>query len=348
MQIAQKIPYLGAVLCLICLPLLGQDGMVTRDRFVTLIKPQYENGSIVVSFEPIEGEDLRYRVYRAENPIISTSDIEKAEFVGEITADNIPFIDKPEVDGTYYYAVTVTEEFPELVPFVNTTTKAVDFAPMPEVIDRYETIRLDATEEGTQKLFIRFIPSTEGYAYNLYTSMLPFEKTTDASLAASVVAADEQFGYTLQRDSPLYFAITAINRLGVENTELISGRNLTPGPVVAEEKPVPVATVEEELPKEEAPVEPAGPTPRDMIDRILRNSFYQGRYGSALQDLEALFARDDLTDEERGLVAFYMGQCHFYLGEYRRAVKYFVLSKDAHTYREAADAWIERSLSREP
>jgi tetratricopeptide (TPR) repeat protein len=328
-----------SVLLLAVLPLLAQEGLVTENRFVTLLKPKYEEGFIHLSFEPVRNENLRYRVYRSTKPIISAADIEGAEFVAEITAQDIPLRDEPPAEGRFYYAVTVTEEFPQLVPYLNTTTKPVDYAPLAEVIDSFETRRL-----GDQRTVIRFTPARPEYSYNLYTSGTPIKELDEAELAASVSGADGQFEIRAELDRPLFLAITAINRLGVENEILIPGQNVTLTPL--EPLPEPPEVEEEEEPEVEKPPPVPPPTPpRVLIDRALSRSFFQGRYEEALEGFEDLIRRNDLTSSERAEAQFYAGQCCFYLGEYRKAVKYFVLSKEIEEFVRPADVWIERSLN---
>jgi tetratricopeptide (TPR) repeat protein len=338
--------WIASALLLAGIPLFGKEGVVTEDRFVTLLSPKYEEGSIRLSFEPVQEKNLRYRVYRSTKPIISAADIEGAEFIAEITAEDLPLYDKPVSEGRYYYAVTVTEEFPELVPYLNTTTKPVDYAPLPEVIDNFEILQLGPDTGPQRRIALRFTPARPEYAYNLYTSKLPIEDLNDAQLSASVSGADGQFEITVDRDAPLYLAITTVNRLGVENETLIAGRNLTPAPIA----PAPAAIAEK---KEERKVKepaaaaaPAPPSPRVVIDRTLKNSFFPGLYEKALESFENLLLREDLSSMERAEANFYSGQCYFYLGEYRKAVKRFVLSKNIEDFNKPADAWIERSLSR--
>jgi tetratricopeptide (TPR) repeat protein len=339
-----KITWISAgffsVLLLAVLPLLGQEGLVTENRFVTLLKPKYEEGFIHLSFEPVQNENLRYRVYRSTKPIISAADIEGADLVAEITAEDIPLRDEPPAEGHFYYAVTVTEEFPELVPYLNTTTKPVDYAPLAEVIESFETRRL-----GDERAIIRFTPARPEYSYNLYTSSVPIKELDEAELAASVSGADGQFEIRVAQDSPLFLAITAINRLGVENETLIPGQNVTLAPL--EPVPKPPEVEEEEEPKVEKPPPTPPPTPpRALLDRALRKSFFQGRYTEALERFEDLIRRNDLTSSERAEAHFYAGQCCFYLGDYRKAVKYFVLSKEIEEFVRPADVWIERSLNK--
>ncbi len=359
MKIPRVLQLIGILFSIAALPLIGQEGLVTEDRFVTLISSKYEEGFVSLSFEPIEGPNLQYRVYRSDKPIISQADIERATLIGEISAGEIPLKDSPGVDGRFYYAVTVTEEFPDLIPYLNTTTRPIDFSPMPEVIDTFNITVLDH-ENGERRLSIQFIPATDEYTFNLYTGMIPITKLDDTEPYATATGVDGRFELSVQENTPVFMAITVLNRLGVENKTLIPGRNVTSEPflIEVEEGETVVRKPEMEPEKETSPEDRGKPevkepekvtgtlSPGELIEQNLRSNFYTGNYGRALDNFRSILSRGDLTTEERGSAAFHAGQCSYYLRDYEKAVKYFVLSKEAEGYEGMADAWIERSLSR--
>ena len=341
------------ILSIAAVVVMGQEGLVTENRFVTLINPTYDEGYISLSFEPVKDPALRYRVYRSQKAIISQSDIEFATLVGEIDAGSIPFKDYPGDDGRYYYAVTVVENYSDLIPYLNTTTNPIDFSPIPEVIDTFTVTPFDM-EDGTHLLNIQFIPASLDHTYKLYTNDNPITETGDTVLRATAPGTSGFFELTVEENTPLFIAITVINRLGIENRTLIPGRNVTAGPFLIESKeeemllrkpemapaPQPATVMDEE---EEDKVEPSV---NELIHHNLQNHFYRGNYEKALSNFQTILDREDLTGEERGFAALYAGQCSFYLKDYEKAIKYFVLSKEIDNYRGMADAWIERSLDR--
>jgi len=332
---------------------MGQESLVTENRFVTLINPTYDEGYISLSFEPVGDPALRYRVYRSEKAIISESDIEFATLIGEIDAGSIPIKDYPGVDGRYYYAVTVVENFADLIPYLNTTTNPIDFTPIPEVIDTFTITSFDM-EDGTHLLNIQFIPASVDHTYNLYTNDNPIAEIGDTAPSTTAPGTSGFFELTVEENTPLFMAITVINRLGVENKTLIPGRNVTAGPFLIESKegetvarktemvpaPQPTTVMDEEEEDE------AEPSVNDLIHQNLQNHFYRGNYEKALSNFITILDREDLTGEERSFASLYAGQCSFYLKDYEKAIKYFVLSKEIDNYRGMADAWIERSLDR--
>ena len=94
------------------------------------------------------------------------------------------------------------------------------------------------------------------------------------------------------------------------------------------------------------PEEPAEPTYAELINHNLRKNFYEGQYRAALTDFLSMLESGSLTEDEKGLVIFYTGQCYFYLGEYEKAVKQFIISKEFPAYHDGAEMWMKRSLGR--
>jgi hypothetical protein len=353
MKTARSCTILLLFLSVAAAQLFGQEELVTENRFVTLINPKYEDGFISLSFQPIDDSDLQYRVYRSDKPIITASNIEAATLIGEIGADGIPFKDYPGKDGRFYYAVTVVEEFPDLIPYLNTTSNPIDFSPIPEVIDTFTITPFDM-EDGTHLLNIQFIPASVDYTYHLYTSANPISDVDDALKSESVSGTVGYFELTVEENSPLHMAITVLNRLGIENRTLIAGRNVTTGPFIIESmegetvmrKPEMAPAVQPTTIVDEEEDEEREPSASELIDGNLRSHFYRGNYKEALNNFQSILSRTDLTRDEQGFAALYAGQCSFYLNDYEKAIRYFVMSKEVKHYAGMAEAWIERSLDR--
>jgi hypothetical protein len=310
-------------------------------------------GSIVVLFEGIEEENVVYRVYRASTPLTNSRSLASAELAAEVTIVQLPYRDVPRKDGMYYYAVTAVlgdEEKLILVPYQNTTVSAVDFAPLPPAVETFEIRR----QKGTS-VSIPFSPRTPENTYNLYVSDSPIESL--AGLGPYEHLADrDSFELILERNTPYYFAITAVNRLGAENRALTPGENASADPFEIKQasRPTdgPAATAAEKRPAPEPPKPikakrpPETLSPAAKIDRVLRTRFYKGEYAEAREGFRSILARESLSTSEQSAVHFYMGQCEFYLGEYGTATRSFILSKEDPTRKGPADAWIQRCLER--
>jgi hypothetical protein len=358
-------PALLCLLPLMCLaaasPLGADEDAEEETLYPTLLSAAYDAespraGSIEILFEGVEGENVRYRIYReparapagdetgASAPPGSAVDLSAAELAAEVTAGELPYRDVPPESGGYRYAVTAVvggEERRTLVPYQNATVSPIDFAPLPPPIERFEVRR--GRGSGVS---ILFSPRTPQTGYRLYVSGSPVE-TLEGLEASQTVTGGGEFQLVLRENVPYYFAITPVNRLGAENRNLTPGKSASAQPyrieppvVPAPPKPRPPSVPEKPPPRKEPP------SAKAATDRVLKTSFFEGRHAEALVELRSILARGNLNTRDASTLHFYIGQCEFYLGEYRSAIRSFVLSKEDSVREKPAEAWIERCLDR--
>jgi tetratricopeptide (TPR) repeat protein len=297
-------------------------------RYPTLISAAYQKGKVLIDFEPVDEVGVTYRIYRSEQPVSSYTDISTESQITEISSDALPFQDEPESDGKYWYAVTVKtvkKEHTTIVPYQSATASPVDFSPFPRPIEELEIIK--KSERSVQ---IRFTPLHSDYTYKIYVSREAFADAAGLE-PVKIVEGDNAVTLEIEQDLPYFFLITTTNRLGVENTRIVSGKNTNESAfILKKKKPKPA---------------PKGPTSKQRIEQTLQLSFYRGHYSEALRSFQSLL-QEELSSSEQGSVHFYMGQCLFYLGEYEKAIKYFILSKETDTYRSSAGIWVKRCIER--
>jgi hypothetical protein len=325
-------------------------------RYPTLIKAKYESGAVEISFETVDVENAVYRIYRSSSPLLSPESLAGAEAAAEVTAADLPYRDAPERDGRYYYAViaVIQKEQLALIPYQNTTLTAVSFTLPAEQVESIEVRKL-----GGNRVAVRFKPLNPSYAYNLYASSGPIAEIGEAAPAASAAAAPAGkfpeaaagetgvFELSYAQGTPYYFAVTAVSGAGVENRVLTPGRNSTLEPFIEKPEEKKVEGKKKEPPKA-APVAkaPAVITHEELIDGNLRSNFFKGDYSKALVSFSAILEREELSPRDKSTVHFYMGQCYFYLGEYKRAVRSFILSKEDPGSVTRSEPWIDRCLER--
>lgn len=317
-------------------------------RYPTLIKAKYESGAVEISFETVDVEHAVYRIYRSSSPLLSPESLAGAEVAAEVTAADLPFRDAPEREGRYYYAViaVIQQEQLALIPYQNATLTAVSFTPPAEQVKTLEVLKLDEN-----RVAVRFKPLNPSYAYNLYTSPGPITEIGEAAPAAaapagkfSEAAAEEAgvFELAYAKGTPYYFAVTAVNGAGSENRLLTPGRNSTLEPFIEK-----VAGKKKEPPKAAAAAKaPVVITPGELIDGNLRSNFFKGDYSKALVSFTTILERKELSLRDKSTVHFYMGQCYFYLGEYNKAIRSFILSKEDPRSVTRSESWIDRCLER--
>jgi hypothetical protein len=296
---------------------------------VSLISVKYRGGIITIYFEPLLDVNLRYRIYRSRTLIKDDESLRDATLVSEISKYELPFYDDPQEDGKYNYLITVVEDDIEhiiFIPFQNMNINPVDYSPYPHAVD---SIRVSSGTGGSVEIY--FTPVKPEDTYLLYKSDKMIDEIDDQELIGTIKGEDGHFSVVLKENTPLYFAITVKNRLNVLNNNVIYGMNMT-------ETPFTYVKTEEPAVKRI--------TNRELIDDNLKSNFYRADYSKALEVFVMILQKKDLTADEKAVVHFYMGQCHYYLGDYRTAIKYFILSKEVSGYRNMSEIWIDRSLAK--
>ncbi len=298
------------------------------DTFITLLKVQYTGGIVTVRFETIQNEDVQYRIYRSTSTITAKPDLADARLAGEIGSDELPFTDRPERDGKYYYMVSVVKddiEYFSFIPYQNTTLTPIDFAPVPDPVQSVTVQKLQDTA------LIRYSPVRKDYTYRLYVQDRETMDLSGLSPRTEMGGDRSGFRVAFKESQRCYFYVTTVNRLGVENRSVLSGVNTA----------VLIPVVRKIIqPK------PKPPTNREFIDRNLRTNFYKARYSTALDNFKKIERNRNLRKRELAEIHFYSAQCLFYLGDYKGAIKLFIQGKEEGMDSGMSDAWIQRCLDK--
>lgn len=296
--------------------------------YPTLISATYRMGKVLIDFEPAEADGVTYKIYRSNQPVVSHADLSAVECTTEISSNALPYQDEPVGDGKYWYAITVkteNEEHVKIVPYQNATVGSVDFSPFPHTVEE-----LDIAPESERNIRIHFTPLYPDYTYLLYVHNEAFVDTAGLEPVKDV-KGNNTIHLRIEYGRPYFFLITTMNRLGVENTDIVSGKNTNKSAFILEKKTTKPSS--------------QGPSLQQRIEQTLQFSFYRGNYSKALQAFQSLLP-EELTSSERGTVHFYIGQCFYYLGEYEKAIKNFILSKESDAYKSSAAVWMERCIER--
>ena len=167
---------------------------------------------------------------------------------------------------------------------------------------------------------------------------------TDAAAATEGMGV---FELAYAKETPYYFAVTAVNGAGAENRVLTPGRNSTLEPFIEKLEKKKVEGKKKEPPKAAAAAKaPVVITPGELIDGNLRSNFFKGDYSKTLVSFTTILERKELSLRDKSTVHFYMGQCYFYLGEYKKAIRSFILSKEDPGSVRRSESWIDRCLER--
>ncbi len=328
----------GKTVLFTCLPLiviiflypgLSLSAETEEELYPTLITVKYHEGLIIITFEPTKYKNLKYRLYRANEPIKTEARLIDAVLVGEVSENEIPFSDNPESDGKYTYAITILKngvEHINLIPFQNIMLNPVDYSPFPQRVEKIEI----SPEDGKQiKLY--FSPVNLEYIYNLYISHDKISEISDQKPSATL-KGENHFSVSIVENTPYYFIITSTNRLGVENKDIVVGKNENSEAYLIKSVKKPAVRIVKKK------------TNMALIENNLQYNFYKGKYRKSLNTFLSILKKRDLTGYEKATVHFYTGQCYYYLEMNSKAIKYFILSKKVKKYSSNSEAWIDRCL----
>ena len=305
----------------------------------SLLSVKYSAGIISIYFEPLLNVNLRYRIYRSQSLIKDDASLNEATLVSEISKYEIPFNDTPETDGKYNYLITIVENDIEhiiFIPFQSMNIIPVDYSPFPRMV---ESIEIKPGSEDS--VDISFKPANPDSTYFLYRSSEIIDEITQQKLnekpkqelIGTTKGEDGHFTITFEENIPHYFAITVKNRKDVLNEIVFPGRNMTDEPYIFAKKTETTAGVII-VPNQE------------LIDDNLKNNFYKADYLKTIDGFIPILKKENLTVAQKAVIHLYMGQCHYYLGNYKEAIKHFILSKEANQYKNTSEIWIDRSLAK--
>ena len=114
--------------------------------------------------------------------------------------------------------------------------------------------------------------------------------------------------------------------------ELVPGVNITRDPVI----------IKEEIKKKAIKIDIAEP---DDIDRILRRTFFRGKYRNAIKELHNLIKHTD-NEMVTAKAKLFIGRSNIELGEYRKALDYLFVSEVKKYFPKQATFWQEFALTR--
>jgi hypothetical protein len=276
-----------------------------------------------------------YYVYRSKQVINEQNRLTGADKLG-IASDEGQFLDEGiSKPGTYYYAVTARvlkgKENMTLVPNGNYTTDGVAVG-----LTAPAHIAITSISARLKKDFVlvewNFSGSGGERMYRLFRSGKPLVKADevqDGDVINELDISAREYRDPTPPPGKYYYGLIPVGAAGEGTVRLAPGVNITRNPVAIGEKKK----------KEEEIVE------TDDIDRILRRTFFRGKYRPAIKELLNLMKN---TDNERvtAKAKLFIGRSNIELGEYRKALDYLFMPDVKKHYPKQADFWQVFALTR--
>lgn len=281
-----------------------------------------------------------YYIYRSREAIDSVARLDAADKLGTVT-DAEEFLDEGITEpGDYYYAVTARslkgKENRSLVPGANFTTQGVAVrlsAPAPETV----AITSISARAGGDGVIVgwNFTGRGEGNMHRLFRSAklhTASGEVTDGEVLQEIDISRREYRDPVTLPGAYYYGLVPSGAAGSAAVELVPGVNITRTPVV----------IKERIKRPEIKIDLAE---TDDIDRILRRTFFKGKYRNAIKELLNLLRRTD----NKGVTAkagLFIGRSYIELGEYRKSLDY-LFAKDVKAYFPKQSAfWQDFALTR--
>ena len=315
--------------------------------FPSLLMVKYQKGYVLINFDPLKDPSYSYKIYRSNSAILKDSDLTDKNLVKIIKSSDLPFKDVPDKDGKYYYAVIATKngkDFKKIIPLQNTTIYPVDFSPYPRTVKIKKIVKKKDNE-----IEINIDPVHKNWKYFLYISNKKIENLGSLKSKQIIIGPRNIFNIKIHTGMDYYFAVIVQNRLGIKNDELSPGNNVTIKPFKLKEiKQISKSTEKKKKNLVGKPklLHRSKPKTKTIINRTISIYFVKGNYKRTIQELNWILKTYPTDSKQKSNIYFYLGQSYFYIKNYAKAVKYFILCKDYPYYREEAEAWIDRVLGK--
>ncbi len=321
--------------------------METRSLVSNLKAEIYAGKSVKLTWSEAGPEQRgKYLVYRDTKPITSSEKLALSEFLGNAAMGRPEFIDDNPGRGAFYYAVLGKLEDGT---FDNTMLAGANCTADPVVIG--DALRVTSITAAAEKGGVRVTWKHRGDMGNRDYSVLrlkePILDLTEVKESEKGFPVDV-FKGTFSDSPPAgkyYYALVPGNRALWNGYHLSDGINITEIPVqIGKSVPVQSKIIEEEV---EIPVEkvPAATAAVSSIDEILRDTFFRGRYNSAIARLKAV-VRDSGSETEIARARLFIGRSYIEKGMYRKSLEYLLLRDVQRHYPDESRFWSSFAITR--
>lgn len=315
---------------------------------------------------------FRYIVYRSPSPVLNEEALAKAVKIAEVKGGVEYLLDSELENGSYYYAiVSVSPEGLKSTRFLsglNSTERAVEVkldgaVEIPKEVTEQkpeevvaETVKPAVTpirvfrefaSYPREKVLLLNWSLAEGVELPMGSRIKIYRFTEKPALFADIIRGElisqQSPSQTLFEDVPradglYYYGIFLETPSGLTPRYLTLGENLI-GPVAYSTKKKEVTKPVTKIQESKKPVASAKSS---AIDDTIRTTFLQKDYRRAVADLKSFRESDDPSVQAKAFM--YTGMSLYYLGEYEKALNYFVHPLVVQAYPEHSSKWYKKTL----
>jgi hypothetical protein len=292
----------------------------------------------------------KYLVYRDTKPITNSEKLALSEYIGSVMMGRSEFIDENPGRGALYYAVLGKLDDGT---FDNTMVERANYTADPVAIgDRLRLVSIKAAvKEGGVTVTWKYSGEMGARSFSLVR--VPGRIASLDEVNADQVVSPVDLLSKRYIDNPPagkhYYALVPGDRTQWSDYALEEGVNITPAPavtggagvkveekkVIIEKKQPPV--IEEKIPV--VPVETSG------VDTIIRETFFRGRYNSAITRLGRVIEAGG-SEREIAKARLFTGRAYIERGMYRKSLEYLLRSDVKQQFPRDARFWSSYAISK--
>ncbi len=297
------------------------------------------------------GQRGKYLVYRDNAPISNSEKLALSEFLGSVNMGITEFVDEEPGNDALYYAVLAKLEDGT---FDNNLVEGANYTSEPLVMgERIRPVSISATiKDGAVRVSWKY----KGGRGNADYSMLRLtERISDPLLLKKeyvISAVNIKDGRFIDTPPPgdYYYAILPPERSSWGETTLSDGVNITAKAVRVRDTSVQHGDRGKDIPErveipETVERPPSKTVATGLVDDILRETFFRGRYNYAILRLEKV-VRSDEGEIDIAKARLFIGRSYIEKRMYRKSLDY-LLRRDVKThFPREANFWSSFAISR--
>lgn len=303
----------------------------------------------IVWNEKVPNQKGKYLIYRDSKPISNSEKLAMSELIGSTTIGRNEFIDESPLEGDNYYAVLGKLEDGTID---NVLVAKENYTDEPVRVGTYIhpiSIRAMVQED---KVIVQWsvkgkLGEREFNIARLENQVKRVDDIKSDKFIASVDINSKRF-----IDSPpsgkYYYALVPKEKSLWDSYEIVEGMNITDEPVNVmeskkEQMPIIAKTekkeLEENLLKEEKKIQ------SEDIDAIIRDTFFQGKYNTAIRKLNLLI-KEGLEEKDVAKARLFIGRSYIEKGMYRKSLEYLLRKEVKEHYPDEAKFWSSFAISK--
>jgi len=297
-----------------------------------------------ITWSKVKTRRTNYVIYRSSSIINTKSVLNHAQKIA-VVSDKEDFLDENvKTSGIYYYAV-ILDDFRgnakyELKADENYTTSGVRLEGKPDIRPAFRVSQIKAVVSGRDVIIKWGYSGISGSRYfRFFRSSRPLKSSTEIKEDYFLDEVDITAGSYRDKTPPrglFYYGLIPYKDETSKETALISGKNIT-----SAAKGIKTLYIKKRVHREQIPDK------QDYeysdIDSILKRTFYQGNFQSAIKELQKLIRKSD-NDISIAKAKLFIGKSYIETGQHRKAVDYFVLDDVTRHFPSESRFWREFAI----